>query len=629
MQLNQNNTPFNEEQLALINQLLPMLTTEQQHWLSGYLLNPNTSQSLDNDMNIQAHTSVNSIPASATSTTTEQSESELASTETKTEPLEVHVLYGTETGNAEEIAETFETKLKAQNLNVHLWDMDDFPRASLPEVEHLFIICSTQGVGEPPINALDLYDHLHSDDAPQLNAVNFAVLALGDQDFPDFCQAGKDFDHILGQLGAHRIADRVDCDFDYEETAEQWITNMLELLSQVTPSSNEDTPNVEDEVVTIEEPQAPYSKSNPFQAEVLTNTILTQPEASREVRHLELSLEGYRDVYEPGDSLVVIPQNDPVLVDQLIDALHWDAETLIQINDSDSVRSLKDALTHDFEISKLSPVLMKNAAQLFGNPMLNANIQKSEWVQSYIYGKDVIDLIKDFTPVALEPKMLPQLLRKLPPREYSIASSNKVNPNSVHITVRVVKYESHHRERFGVCSVQLAERTAPGDTLPVYLKKNPNFKFPYDSETPVIMIGAGTGIAPYRAYLQERAHQNLKGEQWLIFGNQNYHHDFLYQDDLESWLDTGVLSKLDLAFSRDTENKIYVQHRIEENSAEFYRWIEAGAIIYLCGNKDEMASGVHDTFIYVLIKEAHMTETEAEAYLTDMIKNQRYQRDVY
>ena len=625
VQLNQTNTPFNEEQLALINQLLPMLTPEQQHWLSGYLLNPATTSVSDNKTDIQENEA--GITETETSTSTDQSVSEPVSA--STEPLDVHVLYGTETGNAEEIAETFETKLKSQNLNVHLWDMDDFPRDSLPEVEHLFIICSTQGVGEPPINALDLYDYLHGDDAPQLDQVNFAVLALGDQDFPDFCQAGKDFDHILGQLGANRVADRVDCDFDYEETAEQWITNMLELLTQASSNKNEETPSVENEDVTIEEPQAPYSKSNPFQAEVLKNTILTQPEASREVRHLEISLEGYREAYEPGDSLVVIPQNDPVLVNQLIDALNWDAETPIQMNDSDSMRSLKEALTHDFEIAKLTPVLMKNAAELLGNPMLNANIQKSEWVQNYIYGKDVIDLIRDFTPVALEPNMLPQLLRKLPPREYSIASSNKINPNSVHITVRVVKYEAHRRERFGVCSVQLADRTSVGDKLPVYLKKNPNFKFPYDTETPVIMIGAGTGIAPYRAYLQERAYLNIKGEQWLIFGNQNYHHDFLYKDDLEQWLEEGVLSKLDLAFSRETENKIYVQHRIEENSAEFYKWIQAGATIYLCGNKDEMASGVHESLIKVLIKEGNMDETEAEAYLTEMIKNQQYQRDVY
>ncbi|SCS81371.1 diflavin oxidoreductase [Staphylococcus caeli] len=624
MQLNQDNTPFDEKQLALINQLIPMLTTEQQQWLSGYLLNPNVSTSGNEPV-----TNKDAVANTATDADTATEQPNIAPASTESEPLEVHVLYGTETGNAEEIAETFESKLKTQNFKVHLWDMDDFPRDSLPEVEQLFIICSTQGVGEPPINALDLYDHLHSDAAPQLNSVNFAVLALGDQDFPDFCQAGKDFDHILGELGAHRMADRVDCDFDYEETAEQWIIDMLELLTQISPDTHEDTPNIEDEVVTIEEPQAPYSKSNPFQAEVLKNTVLTEPEASREVRHLELSLEGYPETYEPGDSIVVIPQNDPVLVEQLIATLNWDAETLVPINDNGATRSLKEALTYDFEISKLTPGLMKKAAELFGNPMLNANIQKSEWVENYIYGRDLIDLIQSFTPVALEPSMLPQLLRKLPPREYSISSSHLVNPIRVHLTVRVVKYESHQRERFGVCSVQLAERTPIGSTLPIYIKKNPSFTFSKDTNTPVIMIGAGTGIAPYRAYLQESEHLNLRSEKWLIFGNQNQQHDFLYQSDLEHWLQTGILNKLDLAFSRDTENKIYVQHRIEQNSNEFYKWIENGATIFLCGNKDEMASGVHQSLINVLKSEGNYSQDEAEAYLNDMIKQQRYQRDVY
>lgn len=618
MQLNQTNAPFNKEQLALINQLLPMLSTEQQHWLSGYLINPNALESEDDASVAQEPNSLNNA---------ENETNNLTSTVNSSEPIDINILYGTETGNAEEIAETFEGKLKEHNFNAHLWDMDDFPKETLADVEHLFIICSTQGVGEPPINALDLYEYLHSDEAPQLDTVNFAVLALGDQDFPDFCQAGKDFDHVLGELGANRVADRVDCDFDFEETAEQWITNMLELLSQT--SSNMDTIDEEDETVTIDEPEAPFSRSNPFQAEVLTNTVLTQPEASREVRHLELSLEGYSEAYEPGDSLVVIPHNDSSLVASLISALGWEADTNIKLSDNEEARSLNDALKYDFEISKLTPGLLHNAAELFGNPMLNANVQKSEWIQDYIYGRDVIDLIQDFTPVSLEPHMLPQLLRKLPPREYSIASSNQVNPYSVDITVRVVKYESHRRERQGVCSGQLADRTQIGDKIPVYLKKNPNFKFPYNNHTPVIMIGAGTGIAPYRAFLQEREHLQLKGNQWLIFGNQNYDADFLYRSDLESWLEKGVISKLDLAFSRDTENKIYVQHRIEENGADFYKWLRNGATVYLCGDKDKMAKGVHQSLVNVLVQHGDFTQAQAEDYLTELIKNQRYQRDVY
>lgn len=606
MQLNETNTPFNKSQLELINQLLPTLSIEQQQWLGSYL----TNAAAQDD---QSSTSVTTDVAYPDTTTT-------------AEPLEVNILFGTETGNAEEVADQFEAKLKEHDLNVHLWEMDDFPEDELPNLDYLFIICSTQGLGEPPINAIDMHDYLHSDEAPQMDAVNFSVLALGDQSYPDFCQAGKDFDEILGKLGGNRIAERVDCDFDFEETAEQWIADMLGLLTQASP--NTDSNEVINDEVTVEEPQGAYSKTNPFQAEVVKNNVLTTADATREVRHLELSLGGYNESYAPGDSLVVIPENDPALVDQLIETLEWDADTLINI-DEDEQLSLKDALTNYFEISKLTPSLVKNAADIFGNPMLNANIQKNDWIQDYIYGRDVIDLITDFTPVALRANMLPQLLRKLPPREYSIASSNIVNPNSVDITVRVVKYEAHRRERLGVCSVQLAERTQPGDHIPVYLKNNPNFKFPYEEETPVIMIGAGTGVAPYRAYLQERAHLNLKGLQWLIFGNQNYHTDFLYQSDLEGWLNDGVLSKLDLAFSRDTETKIYVQHRIEDNSAEFYKWITEGATIYLCGNKDEMASGVHQALVNVLVKHGNYSQESAEDYLTELIKSQRYQRDVY
>lgn len=601
LQLNETNTPFNKEQLALINQLLPTLSSSQQQWLGSYLVNPETQ---DDEV----------TPSNAT-------DSSVA------EPLEVHVLFGTETGNAEEVADQFEAKLKEHNLNVHLSEMDDFPLDELTNIDYLFIICSTQGVGEPPINAIDFHEFMHSDKAPRLDGLNFSVLALGDESYPDFCQAGRDFDEIFGKLGGHRLAERVDCDFDFEEVAEQWIADMLELLTNVSP--NTDANDVIDDEVTIEEPHGQYSKSNPFQAEVIQNNVLTEANATREVRHLELSLEGYNESYEPGDSLVVIPENDPALVEHFIDTLGWDAETLVYVDKDEQPLTLQDALTHYFEISKITPALMKSAAELFSNPMLNANVQKNDWIQDYIYGRDVIDLIKDFTPVSLQPKMLPQLLRKLPPREYSIASSNNVNPNRVQITVRVVKYEAHRRERLGVCSVQLAERTQPGDHMPVYLKKNPNFKFPYEETTPVIMIGAGTGIAPYRAYLQERAHLNLKGSQWLIFGNQNYNTDFLYQSDLEGWLSDGVLSKLDLAFSRDTETKIYVQHRIEDNSAEFYKWITEGATIYLCGNKDEMASGVHQALVNVLIKHGNYSQDSAEDYLRDLIKNQRYQRDVY
>ncbi|MCD8871512.1 assimilatory sulfite reductase (NADPH) flavoprotein subunit [Staphylococcus gallinarum] len=622
MQLNQSNTPFDTNQLDLINQLLPMLSAEQKHWLSGYLINTSVED-------YASETDTTSTASSSSSTSAAPSVETVATedTQTVTEPLDVHILFGTETGNAEEVSEQFETTLKSHNFNVHLWDMDDFPKDKLTTVDYVFIICSTQGVGEPPINAIDLYEYLHGDTAPRLESLNYSVLALGDQDFPDFCQAGKDFDHILEQLGANRIAERVDCDFDFEETSEQWMADMVELLSARVPDKAKETATAEE--VALETHEEGYSKDQPYEAKVIDNTVLTAPEATREVRHLSLSLAGYGESYEPGDSLVIIPENAPSLVNKLIHVLGWEADTTVQIGKDAETITVKEAFTKHFEISKLSPSLIKQAADVFKNPMLRANAQKDTWITNYIYGRDLIDLVTDFSPYSIEPQTLFDILRKLPPREYSIASSNKVNADSVHLTVRVVRYDAYHRERLGVCSGQLAERTPIGDSLPVYLKKNPNFKFSYDNNTATIMIGAGTGIAPYRAYLQEREYLGLAGNQWLIFGNQNYSTDYLYQTDLERWLNDGVLSKLDLAFSRDTENKIYVQHRIEENGAEFYRWLEDGATIYLCGDKEDMAKGVHQSLVNVVMQHGGYDETAAEHYLTELIKAQRYQRDVY
>ena len=622
MQLNQSNTPFDTNQLDLINQLLPMLSAEQKHWLSGYLINTSVED-------YASETDTTSTASSSSSTSAAPSVETVATedTQTVTQPLDVHILFGTETGNAEEVSEQFETTLKSHNFNVHLWDMDDFPKDKLTTVGYVFIICSTQGVGEPPINAIDLYEYLHGDTAPRLESLNYSVLALGDQDFPDFCQAGKDFDHILEQLGANRIAERVDCDFDFEETSEQWMADMVELLSARAPDKAKETATAEE--VALETHEEGYSKDQPYEAKVIDNTVLTAPEATREVRHLSLSLAGYGESYEPGDSLVIIPENAPSLVNKLIHVLGWEADTTVQIGKDAETITVKEAFTKHFEISKLSPSLIKQAADVFKNPMLRANAQKDTWITNYIYGRDLIDLVTDFSPYSIEPQTLFDILRKLPPREYSIASSNKVNADSVHLTVRVVRYDAYHRERLGVCSGQLAERTPIGDSLPVYLKKNPNFKFSYDNNTATIMIGAGTGIAPYRAYLQEREYLGLAGNQWLIFGNQNYSTDYLYQTDLERWLNDGVLSKLDLAFSRDTENKIYVQHRIEENGAEFYRWLEDGATIYLCGDKEDMAKGVHQSLVNVVMQHGGYDETAAEHYLTELIKAQRYQRDVY
>lgn len=273
--------------------------------------------------------------------------------------------------------------------------------------------------------------------------------------------------------------------------------------------------------------------------------------------------------------------------------------------------------------------MLENAAVLFDNDDLKERVQDKEWIQNYIDGRDLIDLLNDFDTTELQPENLFQLLRKLPPREYSISSSYKAIPDEVHITVGAVRYQSHGRNRKGVCSVEFAERLQPGDTVPIYLKRNPNFKFPQDSDIPVIMIGPGTGIAPFRSYMQEREELGLKGNTWLFFGEQHFETDFLYQEDWQEWLDKGYLTQLDVAFSRDTEHKVYVQHRILENSEQFNEWIQNGAAIYICGDEKQMAKDVHQTIKEVLIKEQNLSETEAEDYLKQMKKENRYQRDVY
>ncbi|MGJ5713170.1 assimilatory sulfite reductase (NADPH) flavoprotein subunit [Staphylococcus auricularis] len=652
MEPNTNYSPLDETQRKLLDELINTLTPEQQYWVSGYLMGQ--SQRAQNEATASPESEdqpvSNDISAStsdvATQEETSSSESESVSA-SDAEPLDVTILFGTETGNAEFVAEQFYDKLKAENFNVSLYDMDDFKPADLAEQQYVFVICSTQGVGEPPINALDLYEYLHSDDAPSLEGVNFSVLALGDQDFANFCQAGKDFDHIIGELGAHRMKARVDCDFDYEETANQWMTEVLELLTQIQndassssktidSTAEEVTLDFEDEAdTTITEsntttPSEYYTKANPFQAKVLTNFNLCGNQAEKEVRHIELEIEDNDNTYEPGDILGVIPENDPVLVANIIQTLGWDAQADTEISDAnDTTVNVKDALTHHFEITKLNPNLVETAATLFGNDTLTAKVADQDWLNDYIEGRDFLDLVTDFPPRTLEPKQLTDLLRKLPPREYSIASSNKLNTDEVHITVSTVRYQAHGRDRKGVCSVQLAERTEPGDTLPIYFRKNKNFKFPFDASTPVIMVGAGTGIAPFRAYLQECMHVGYSGDNWLIFGNQYRNHDYLYQEEIEDMQDQGFLNRLDLAFSRDSEHKVYVQDRLLENSETVYDWLTNGACFFVCGDKEKMAQGVSEALHQILVKEGDLSDEEADHYLKKMLKERRYQRDVY
>ncbi|MED4293606.1 assimilatory sulfite reductase (NADPH) flavoprotein subunit [Priestia megaterium] len=602
MQLKVVNSPFNQEQADLLNRLLPTLTEAQKMWLSGYLT---ASQS----------TSAEGTPDVSTA----------APAQTKqTVSKDVTILYGSQTGNAQGLAENTGKTLEAKGFNVTVSSMNDFKPNNLKKLENLLIVVSTHGEGEPPDNALSFHEFLHGRRAPKLENFRFSVLSLGDSSYEFFCQTGKEFDVRLAELGGERLYPRVDCDLDFEEPANKWLKGVIDELSEAKGHSASAAVPVEAPAGT-----SPYSRTNPFKAEVLENLNLNGRGSNKETRHLELSLEGSGLTYEPGDSLGIYPENDPELVDLLLKEFKWDASESVTVNKEGETRPLREALISNFEITVLTKPLLKQAAELTGNDKLKALVENREELKAYTQGRDVIDLVRDFGPWNVSAQEFVAILRKMPARLYSIASSLSANPDEVHLTIGAVRYEAHGRERKGVCSVLCSERLQPGDTIPVYLQSNKNFKLPQDQETPIIMVGPGTGVAPFRSFMQEREETGAKGKSWMFFGDQHFVTDFLYQTEWQKWLKDGVLTKMDVAFSRDTEEKVYVQNRMLEHSKELFQWLEEGASFYVCGDKTNMARDVHNTLVEIIETEGKMSREQAEGYLAEMKKQKRYQRDVY
>ncbi|MBB5356542.1 sulfite reductase (NADPH) flavoprotein alpha-component [Anoxybacillus mongoliensis] len=585
------NSPFNEEQVKLLNRLLPTLTPAQKLWLSGYLA---ANESFG--VAVQQEVSVSK---------------------------EVTVLYGSQTGNAQKLAEKAGEVLKHRGFHVTVSSMLDFKPNELKKINTLLIVVSTYGEGEPPDNALSFYEFLHSKRAPKLDHLRFSVLALGDTSYEHFCKTGKDFDKRLEELGGKRLYERVDCDVDYEEAAAKWLTGVLnELDKQGTVSVAAPQP-------TQAQPTALYSRKHPFEAEVLENINLNGRGSNKETRHIELSLEGSGLTFEPGDALGVFPKNDPELVDLIIQEMKWNPATPVSVEEKEE--PLREALISHLEITVLSEQLLQAFASFSHNQAFHAflSVEQEAKRKDYMKGRDVLDVLRDFGPWEMTPEQFVSSLRKLQPRFYSIASSLLAYPEEVHITVGAVRYEAHGRLRKGVCSTFCAERLQIGDKLPVFVHHNPNFKLPKDANTPIIMIGPGTGVAPFRSFLQEREAIGAKGKSWLFFGDQHFVTDFLYQTEWQTWLKNGVLTKMDVAFSRDTKEKVYVQHRMLEQRKELFRWLEEGAAIYVCGDKQRMARDVHETLIHIVAQEGNMTREQAEAYIAEMQKQKRYQRDVY
>ncbi|WP_318614412.1 assimilatory sulfite reductase (NADPH) flavoprotein subunit [Sporosarcina sp. YIM B06819] len=603
------NSPFNEQQVALLNQLLPALTETQQIWLGGYL----------------SARQIEKTPSESSSTAVLEAQEIVEKVITK----EVTILFGSQTGNAQALAGKLTKNLQAKNFNVTLTSMNDFKVNTLKKIDNLLLIVSTHGEGDPPDTALPFYEFLLGKRAPRLENLQYSVLALGDSSYEYFCHTGKEFDERLLELGAKQLSPRVDCDLDFDEPAEEWFATVLVALNHLQGSHSA----VDQQAVTGEDAsaEAEYSRTNPFKAEILENLNLNGRGSNKETRHIELSLEGSNLQFEPGDSLGVYPQNDPELVDALIAELSWNGDDPVAVNKQGTFRPLREALLSTVEITVLTKPLLQKLAELTANPALKELVVagKERELKDYMYGRDLLDVVRDFAPWQVPACEFIAILRKIPARLYSIASSQKANPDEVHLTVGTLRYEAHDRQRLGVCSGELALRAQPGDHLSVYVQSNQNFRLPANPNTPIIMIGPGTGIAPFRAFLEEREEIGAEGKTWLFFGDQHYTTDFLYQTEWQRFAKEGILTQIDVAFSRDTADKVYVQHRMLEKSQELFEWLEEGAVLYVCGDEKHMAADVHDTLETILQDEGGLNAKEAADYLAEMQQQKRYQRDVY
>ncbi|MNB65261.1 Sulfite reductase [NADPH] flavoprotein alpha-component [compost metagenome] len=616
MEFHVTNSPFSQEQAELLNRLIPTLTEGQRVWLSGYLAAAG------------AGSAVSATPAAAPAAAAVQAASvQAVAVPVKAAPKEVTVLFGSQTDNAKGLAKKFAKQLEEDGFITTLSAMSDYKTNNLKKTSNLLILVSTHGEGEPPDNAIAFHEFLHSKRAPELSSLNYSVLALGDLSYEFYCQTGKDFDKRLEELGANRIVPRQDCDVDFGEPAAEWMKAVLTALGESAPAAEAAA------IAAVSEPasgQPEYSRSYPFQAEVLENLNLNGRGSDRETRHIELSLEGSNLSYEPGDSLGVFPENHPQLVDELIQYMGWKPGEEVEAGKNGAL-PLREALLRYYEITVLTKPLLEQIAKLAQSSGLNELLapERKQELRSYVEGRDLLDLVQDYSLKGAPAGEFVKALRKIPARLYSIASSSKAYPDEVHLTVRTVRYENGGRQRYGVCSVQLAERTQQGDKLPVFIQSNSNFKLPENPDTPVIMIGPGTGVAPFRAFLGEREETEAAGKTWLFYGDQHFFTDFLYQVEWQRWLESGVLTRMDVAFSRDTDKKVYVQHRMLEKARELYQWIQEGAAVYVCGDEKRMAHDVHTALAAILEQEGGLSPEEASEYLLNMQQQKRYQRDVY
>ena len=586
------------EQWRLVEALAQSLDPAQARWLGGYFTG------LDAGLRSPPSQTVSAISSAGRKLT---------------------ILYGTETGNAAELARALEAATKGKGLACTVSDMADYKVRQLAQEEDVLIVVSTYGEGDPPQPATGFFEFIEGRKAPKLEGKRFAVLALGDSTYEFYCEAGKRLDRRFEELGAERLALRVDCDIDYEEAAEAWTQAIVDQIGADAQSATMPATAA----TSLAPPVSLHDKRNPFPAPVIDNIAIVGRGSTKETRHVEFSLEGSGLVYEPGDALGIAASNDPAVVAALIDTLSLQPDAEFELK-GQTLR-LGDALTHRFEITTATPRFLDYWALLSEADALKQLLQedRSGDRSVFLHTHHIIDIIRRFPVENVMPQGFVSALRPLQPRLYSLASSLAAAPDEAHMTVAPVRYDLHGEPRCGVASGLLADRAEPDTVLPVYIQSNPHFRLPGDDDAPIIMIGAGTGVAPYRAFLQERETRGVGGRSWLFFGERNFRTDFLYQTEWQGWLKDGTLGQMDVAFSRDGSEKIYVQHRMKEQSRDIFAWLEEGAHIYVCGDAANLAPDVHEALIDIVASEARTGREAAEDYIRSLQSDHRYQRDVY
>ncbi|HFD4473246.1 TPA: NADPH-dependent assimilatory sulfite reductase flavoprotein subunit [Klebsiella pneumoniae] len=588
--------PLNPEQLARLQAATTDFTPTQLAWVSGYFWGV---------LNQQSGTAV-AAPAPAAEVPT------------------ITLVSASQTGNARRVAEALRDDLLAAKLNVKLVNAGDYKFKQIAAEKLLVVVTSTQGEGEPPEEAVALHKFLFSKKAPKLDGTAFAVFGLGDTSYEFFCQSGKDFDNKLAELGAERLLDRVDADVEYQAAAAEWRARVVEALKARAPVAAPAQLATSGAVNDIH--TSPYTKEAPLTATLSVNQKITGRNSEKDVRHIEIDLGDSGLRYQPGDALGVWYQNDPQLVKELVELLWLKGDEPVTVEGK--TLPLSEALQWHFELTVNTATIVENYATLTRSESLLPLVGDKAQLQQYAAATPIVDMVR-FSPAQLDAEALIGLLRPLTPRLYSIASSQAEVESEVHVTVGVVRYEIEGRARAGGASSFLADRVEEDGEVRVFIEHNDNFRLPANPETPVIMIGPGTGIAPFRAFMQQRAADGAQGKNWLFFGNPHFTEDFLYQVEWQSYVKEGLLTRIDLAWSRDQQQKIYVQDKLREQGAELWRWINDGAHIYVCGDANRMAKDVENTLLEVIAEYGAMDAEAADEFLSELRVERRYQRDVY